>query len=448
LDHDSFNLIDVKLLFNNELIEGGISIVNGKIKKIGKESNLIPLEKKIKGNKCIALPGLIDVHVHLRDMELSYKEDFYSGTCAAAVGGFTTVLDMPNTIPPTDSAKRLKEKIEEASKKIVVNVGFHAAFIKDFQEIFDLCKEGAFSLKLYLSKPIVEIDVNDDKTMIDSFKNCAKAGILITIHAEDKNEIEKLRKSYSSNDIFNLIRIHSPKVEYNAVKRMIEFSKISKASVHFCHISSIKSIEYIKKAKNEGVDVSCEVTPHHLFLNQSIIKKLKGIAFSIPPIRSKNTSIELKKALIKNEIDMIASDHAPHSLYEKMNEDIEKIPPGFPGLETTLPILLNEVNKGSLSLSHLIKLLAKNPAKRFNLKHKGSLKEGNDADIILVDLKKEFKIDSSKFYSKAKYSPFDGFKGKGKVIKTFVNGLLVMEDGEIVGNKGMGKIIKSGSDHS
>jgi dihydroorotase len=443
LNNNSFNLIDVKIPLNDELINGGISIVNGKIKKIGKESNLIPLERKIKGNGYIALPGLIDVHVHLRDMELSYKEDFYSGTCAAAAGGFTTVIDMPNTIPPTDSAERLKEKIEKASKNIVVNVGFHAAFIEDFQEIIKLRKEGAFSLKLYLPKPIVEIDVNNDKTIVNSFISCAKAGILITIHAEDKNEIEKLKKLYPANDIFNIIKIHSPKVEYKAVKRMIEVSKIAKASIHFCHISSIRSIDYIKKAKMEGVDVSCEVSPHHLFLDKSIIKNLKGLAFSIPPIRSKSTSLMLRRSLKKDEVDIIASDHAPHAFYEKINDDPQKISPGFPGLETTLSILLNEVNKGTLTLSHIIKFLAKNPAKRFKIKHKGSLEEGNDADIILIDLKKKFKIDESKFYSKAKYSPFNGFIGKGKVVKTFVNGILVMDDGEIVANKGVGRIIRS-----
>ena len=443
MNNNSFNLIDVKIPLNDELINGGISIVNGKIKKIGKESNLIPLERKIKGNGYIALPGLIDVHVHLRDMELSYKEDFYSGTCAAAAGGFTTVIDMPNTIPPTDSAERLKEKIEKASKNIVVNVGFHAAFIEDFQEIIKLRKEGAFSLKLYLPKPIVEIDVNNDKTIVNSFISCAKAGILITIHAEDKNEIEKLKKLYPANDIFNIIKIHSPKVEYKAVKRMIEVSKIAKASIHFCHISSIRSIDYIKKAKMEGVDVSCEVSPHHLFLDKSIIKNLKGLAFSIPPIRSKSTSLMLRRSLKKDEVDIIASDHAPHAFYEKINDDPQKISPGFPGLETTLSILLNEVNKGTLTLSHIIKFLAKNPAKRFKIKHKGSLEEGNDADIILIDLKKKFKIDESKFYSKAKYSPFNGFIGKGKVVKTFVNGILVMDDGEIVANKGVGRIIRS-----
>ncbi|MEM3507118.1 MAG: dihydroorotase family protein [Candidatus Bathyarchaeia archaeon] len=446
MNKNSFNLIDIKIPLNNELIDGGISIVDGKIKKIGKESNLIPLEEKIKGNKCIVLPGLIDVHVHLRDMELSYKEDFYSGTCAAATGGFTTVIDMPNTIPPTNSVERLKEKIEKASKNIVVNVGFHAAFIEDFQEIIKLRKEGAFSLKLYLSEPIVEVDVNNDKTMIDSFINCAKAGILITIHAEDRNEIEKIKESYPINDIFDVVRLHSLKAEYKAVKRIIELSKITKASIHFCHISTIRSVSYIKNAKMEGVDVSYEVTPHHLFLDQRIIKSLKGLAFSVPPIRSKNISLKLRGLLKNNEVDIIASDHAPHAFHEKINENPQKISPGFPGLETTLSILLNEVNKGSLTLNHIINYLAKNPAKRFKIKSKGSLEEGKDADIILIDLKKEFKIDGSKFYSKAKYSPFNGFKVKGKVVKTFVNGTLVMDDGEIVANKGVGKIIKSYSD--
>ncbi|MEM2913799.1 MAG: dihydroorotase family protein [Candidatus Bathyarchaeia archaeon] len=443
MDSDSFNLIDVKIPFKDELITGGVSVVNGKIEKVGKESKLIPLEKKIKCNGCILLPGLIDVHVHLRGMELSYKEDFYSGTCAAAAGGFTTVLDMPNTIPPTNSVERLREKIEKANKEIVVNVGFHAAFIKDFQEILNLRREGAFSLKLYLANPIVEIDVNDDETMVDSFMNCAKAGVLITIHAEDRNRIEELKKHYRTDDILSIVKTRPPKVEYEAVKKMIEFSKISKASIHFCHISSMRSIECIKKAKIEGVDVSCEVSPHHLFLDQGTIKNLEGLAFSVPPLRSKITSLMLMRALKKDEVDMVASDHAPHAFYEKINEDPKKISPGFPGLETTLPILLNEVNKGNLTLGQIVKFLAKNPAIRFGIKSKGSLEEGNDADMILVDLKKEFKIDSSKFYSKAKYSPFNGFIGNGRVVKTFVNGVLVMDDGEIVADKGIGKIVKS-----
>jgi len=180
-----------------------------------------------------------------------------------------------------------------------------------------------------------------------------------------------------------------------------------------------------------------------MFLNEGYLRRLKGIALTVPPVRDSTNSRMLWNAFIDSRIDLIATDHAPHAEEEKTLDDIWKVSPGIPGLETALPLLLTRVNEGQLHLSRLVRAMSEEPASIFGLQGKGRLKQGGDADLTLIDLKAKFKIDSTKFHSKAKLSPFDGFKCQGKPVKTFVAGKLVMDNGEIVGEKGTGSVLKA-----
>jgi dihydroorotase len=304
---------------------------------------------------------------------------------------------------------------------------------------------GALGFKLFLNKPYYFLDIDDDLILVEAFKKIKKTNKILAVHAEDKAIIEDLKFELikaGNSGIGVYHKAHPPKAEIQAVKRMISLVKKSLVKTHFCHISTHEALIDIVRAKAEGWKVSCEVTPHHLLLSNEAVCRLGNISIIDPPLRDEGNVKALWQGFIRGDIDLIATDHAPHTLNEKRNDNVWKVPPGAPGLETVLPLLLNMVNKGVLSLSRVVESLASTPARVFGLKGKGLIKEGFDADLTMVDLKKGFKIDPSNFHSKAKYSPFSGVRVLGSVIKTFIGGILVMEDGEVLVNPGAGNILR------
>jgi dihydroorotase len=426
------------------VVECCLAIKDGKILKIGKEANMPKAEEKISLKRLLVLPGLIDVHVHLRDEGKSYKEDFYSGTAASAAGGITTVLDMPNNSPVTMSAETLKNRMKAAERKILVNVGFYSEFPRNLQEIGEIIREGAVTFKLFMGEQVGGLNVNDDRAIKEAFKNVG-VKVPVAVHAEDKGTLksaEKRLRLKGCNDVEAFLKAHSEKAEVKAVKRIITIVKETGARVHFCHISSEKALKVVTEAKKVVLPITCEVTPQHLLMSVEDLKRIGYLALTVPPVREKNHVDFLWKGVRDGWVDIIASDHAPHAIEEKNADAVWNVKVGIPGLETTLPLLLNEVNNGRLTIADIVRFMAENPAKIFNLKGRGSLKEGNKADLVAVDLKREHLIDASKFHSKAKYSPFDRKQVKGKPLKTFVNGKLVMDDGEIVAEAGSGEIIR------
>ena len=269
------------------------------------------------------------------------------------------------------------------------------------------------------------------------------AGVPVFVHAEDRKIIEERMKEITKakqNDFKSFIFVHSPEAEVQSIQRVVRLVKKSGVHVHFCHVSSKLGLEAVLTAKKIGLPITCEVTPHNLFLTSEQYKAHGNFALTVPPLRIRDDASALWYGLKKGFIDLIASDHAPHLFEEKNLLSVWETKPGVPGLETTLSLLLTKVNEGSLSFSELVKVTAEKPAKIFNLSDRGSLKEDNWADFVIVDMKREYKINSSDFFSKAKYSPFDGLRVKGKAVKTFVNGIQIMDEGEIVSSPGFGKI--------
>jgi len=435
---DVVNILGVRIYQKGRLIEGGISIADGKIVKLGKEASLPTGAKTVDARGLVALPGLIDVHVHLRDLQQSYKEDYFSGTCAAAAGGFTTLIDMPNTTPVTDSAERLREKMDLAKRKIVVNVGFN--IVPSSLDAVTESRSLAMGYKINLVKQWSSLPTDDVslKSLID---RAAAIGKIVIFHAEEGGMVSELESKLKENaSLGSYYRAHPPEAEDAAVARVLECAAERSARIHFCHVSSLASLRLIQKAKREGRHVTCEITPHHMLLSEKSSSKLGGVSIMDPPLRKRETARRLFEALRRRIADVVASDHAPHSIEEKTRANWWEIPPGIPGLETTAPLLLTEVAKGTISLKRVVEALAESPARIFGI-NRGELREGAAADIILVDMKRRFKIDSSTFFSKAKYSPFDGRKVTGKVVKTFVGGKLAYDEGRIVGEPGMGSII-------
>ena len=437
-------LNNAKIFTRGSIVEAGIAIDKGKIVKIAKDTNLPPASKKINLKGHILLPGLIDCHVHLRDQQLAYKEDFLTGTAAAAAGGVTLVVDMPNNKPVTMDSFSLKERIRLAEKQVLINVAFNAAFPKRMEEIAEVVKAGAVGFKVYLSNRIGGIDIDDDKLLIAAFREAAAKGVPVAVHAEDRKILEDRKREMEMaglNDTQAYVKAHPPEAEAQSIQRIIQLVKKSGVQVHFCHISSALGLNAVLMAKKAGLPVTCEVTPHNLLLSSERYRRSGFFSLTDPPLRTREDVSALWSALKRGFIDVIASDHAPHAFEEKNVDSVWEAKPGVPGLETTLSLLLTQVNEGRLSLAELVRRTAEEPAKIFHVSNRGFLEEGNWADLVVVDMKREYEIDSSCFLSKAKYSPFDGMRVKGKAVKTFVNGSLVMDEGEIVAEAGVGGVV-------
>ncbi|HVH14630.1 MAG TPA: dihydroorotase family protein, partial [Candidatus Angelobacter sp.] len=370
------------------------------------------------------------------DMELAYKEDFATGTMAAAAGGFTTVLDMPNTVPPTDSASRLIEKQKVAARKTYISVGFHAAALSESRDIDALAGAGAFSLKLYLPKPIAPFDIRSDQSIEKMMRAAARIEIPVTVHAEDLSTSENASREDSFEQV---LEARSPIFETRALDRLLRIQRKARCKVHYCHLTLRSSLMKISASAKS----TSEVTPHHLLLSRKLLSSLGWRAWMVPPLRSEETRRSLLKSTLTGLASVIASDHAPHTIKEK-DRSASKSPPGVPGLETTLPLMLTMVNRQQMSLSLLVKLLSENPSRIFGLKYKAKLRKGGDGDLVLIDLKKKSRIDSNKFLSKAKFSPFDGFMTQGAVHTTIVGGRVVYSQGEIVAREGSGSVLKRG----
>jgi len=439
-------LYNAKIATNKGLFEAGIAIDEDRIVKVAKKTNLPKGSKQFNLRGNLALPGFIDSHVHLRDQQLAYREDFTSGTSAAAVGGVTTVVDMPNNSPVTMSVATLTERMQLAEPRIVVNAAFNSALPAQLREIHRIMETGAIGFKLYLNQQIGGIDVNDDNILLKAFDEVHRGKAPIAVHAEDKSVIEQAQLKlveHGRDDVCAFLQAHSLEAEEKATKRALELCRKSGAHLHVCHVSSQHAMRAILKTKKLGYNATCEVTPHHLFLTSEDLKKYGKPAIAIPPLRKRDDVTYLWRQLQRGFVDTVASDHAPHSLGEKQAESTWDVKPGIAGLETMIPLLLAQVNKGRLTVQQLVRLASKKPAEIYHIKDRGTLAQGSFADITVVDLKKEYQIDASKFHSKAKFSPFDGWKVKGMPVKTIVNGQFIVDEGEIVARLGTGRIIRS-----
>jgi dihydroorotase (multifunctional complex type) len=438
-------LTNAKAYVRQEIVDCSLAIDDGRIFRIGKEAGMPNADTRMDLKNLLVLPGLIDVHVHLRDEGKAYKEDFYSGTAAAAAGGMTTVLDMPNNNPVTMSAEALRNRIETARNKIVVDVGFYSEFPKDTKEIRKIVDEGAIAFKLFMAEQVGGLNIDDDNALSEAFGMVEKLRSRVAVHAEDRTtliKVEEKLKQANRNDVEAFLAAHSEDVEVKAVERLLRIVEQTKVHLHFCHTSTERGLNAIVEGKDSGLPITCEVTPHHLLLSTDDLRRAGTIAVGVPPIRQKHNAEALWKGIKNGWIDVIASDHAPHMLEEKQRMRIWDVKVGAPELEITLPLLLTEVNRGRLSIADIARLMAENPAEIFGLKGKGFLGKNCNADLTVVDLKRDDRIDATEFHSKAKFSPFDQWKVKGKPVRTFVGGQLVMDEDEIVAKAGTGRIVR------
>ena len=384
---------NAKLLEKGKAVVRDILIKKGKIISINKSISLKSKNNKknkeviIDAKHNLVLPGLIDPHVHCRDPGFTHKENLKTASKAALAGGVTTMIDMPNTAPATFTIKALNQK-KKLAKKALNNVLFH--FGTNGQNMAEIKKaekrKDVASTKLYMNLTTGKNIVEGKETL----ENIFKTSKFLTLHAEGKQLDQALALA----------------IKY-------------KRKIYICHVYSKKAMQKIEKAKKKHKQIYTEVCPHHLYLNKLHKKKLKGFALMKPELETKADNLYLWKALKNNKINTIATDHAPHLKKEKQT----KAPPfGVPSIEMRLPLMLDAVNKHKLTLTQLVRFCSTNPAKIFNIKNKGKVAKGYDADLVIVDMNK-LKIAKNKDqHTKCKWTPYNGMKLKGWPIMTILNG--------------------------
>ena len=400
-----------------------ITITDGTITAIGNQAKA---DKIIGINGKTVLPGIIDSHVHFREPGGEQKEDWLTGSMAAVAGGVTTVIDMPNNDPPITDLAALNKK-RKLTKKSLVNFGFFfGATTNNIEEVRKV--SGIAGIKIYVGSSTGNLLVAQD----DDIKKLMEIpNINWVIHAEDEELIRKNSQQISENSNSAIhSQIRNRQVAMKGVERVIDLAKETNARIHICHISTAEEVSLIKKAKNANLQITCEVSPHHLFLNDGAYEKFGNFVKVNPPLRTKKDNEALLKGLNDGIIDIIATDHAPHTIKEK-ETPYHDAPAGIPEVQTSLPLMLNEVNKGTITIEQLIKIMSAQPAKLFSLQNKGLIAEGYDADITVVDMDKKQIINKEMLLSKCGWSPYENMKITGWPVMTFVNGNLVYDQGKI-----------------
>ncbi len=405
----------------DEIGEYYIKIDDGKITDISKTPMKASEIIDVKNN--YVLPGFIDPHIHFRDPGLTKKEDFHTGSLAAANGGFTTVIDMPNTLPKTNTYKALKEKYEIAQKKSVINFELQAGH-NDLEEMKKMMELKPVSFKVFMD---LESDESLEKIFHDlsTLMKTTDYNGLVATHCEKKSivesETERL-KDKSENKPIDYTYARPSSSEDESVRQAIELARANDLRLHICHLSSIKSLNMAKSA-SKNMSVSWEFTPHHLLLDNSSYNIYGTFIKTNPPLREEQDSVRISNL---DENSIIGTDHAPHTLDDK-TKGVWESSPGIPNLETVVPLLLTEVNRGNLDLKLIPKIFSQNAAEVYGLENKGKIATGYDGDITIIDLKKEGKFDINEFKTKAEYSPFDGWNYVGMPVMTIVNGKVVMD---------------------
>ncbi len=374
------------------------------IAAIGPRLAVPPGARVVDAEGLLVFPGLIDPHVHLREPGGEHKEDFASGTRAAVAGGFATVLAMPNTNPPLIDHETLAQARALAAAKAVCEVGFFVgATGNNAEEAAGM--EDVVGLKLYMGSSTGSLLVSDLVGQSAHFEHYPG---VVAVHAEDEEAVAHFAKK-------GLRR--PPLCAALAVSRALALAERFGTRLHICHISTAHELALIRDAKARGVNVTCEVTPHHLFLTAEDETRLGSLAQMNPPLRSQEDADTLWENL--DVIDCLATDHAPHTLEEKR---CPTPPAGVPGLETALPLMLTAAHERGLSLQEIARLMAQGPARVFGLARKGRIAPGCDADLTLVNPEVEWVIDERPLHTKCGWSPFAGRKVRGYVEHVFVHG--------------------------
>jgi allantoinase len=446
---------DAKIVTGTSIIEAGIAIDGGKIVAISNSDRLPKADKVIEARGMLALPGLIDPHVHFRDPGFTRKEDFLTGSTAAAFGGVTTVMDMPNTEPVVSDVNTFLQKKSIAEEKSLVDFGLIAAATpKNTEALANLADAGAIYFKTVMGgykaseRPeTASMLCLNDGDLLRLFRAVASTGRVIAIHAES----EDLREYFTSMihgrarfDYLSHFKSRPNLVEIEAVSRAILIAREAACKLHVAHMSTAGAMLLVHEARSEGVDITSETCPHYLFLNNSDAAARGPNAVMNPSVKTELDREAMWRGIKTGDIDFISTDHAPHTKDDKGSAagDVLKTPAGVVGVETLLPLMMTETLRGAITPQQLVRLTSENSARRFGIyPKKGVIAIGSDADLVIVDPKSSMTITEESLHSKSKNSPFIGRQVTGLPTHTIVRGTEVMTDGQIVAKPGVGTFL-------
>ncbi len=437
---------NTKVFYNNYLQPGEIVIEDGKIKKIGKDIRLSNVDRVIDAKGGLTIPAGIDAHVHFREPGLTYKEDWFTGSCSAAAGGITTVIDHPNTIPATIDRKSFNQKLKTARRKCIVDFGINGGVCKNTEKLSELWELGVTAFgEIFMAESTGELNIGSDM-LNHALEIIHDLGAVACIHAENESMRLKNRKLLKDDmSAMSHSRERSNMCEAVAVEQALKMLQAHLMRAHFCHISTREGLGLIRREKyisqkSGEMNITCEVAPHHLFLSTKDWDRLGSFGKMNPPLRDRSSVKILLNSLNDGTVDMIASDHAPHLEHEK-DVDIKSAPSGVPGVETLMPLMLAAVKKNLLPLGRMIEVTSANPASIFGLDrhYKGKFAEGFDADLIIVNHGEMVPVSADNLHSKAGWTPYEGMDAIFPDI-TISRGEIIW-DGEIVGKRGRGKFL-------
>ena len=432
----------------DQIIKASVAISGEQIVAVGHDDTMPPARAEMRADGLYLLPGAIDSHVHFRDPGYPNKETWQTGSAAAALGGVTTVFEMPNTNPPTGTVEALRIKLK-AAESSYCDFGIHGLLGDDsIDKLEELLDAGVTSFKAFVGNTFGNLPAPTDGALLEGFEILAPLGIRTVVHAENSSILFRRQKHLQDAgriDAMAHLAARPAVAEIEAINRVLTLAEWTGARVHIAHHSAADSLFLLREAKRRGVDVTAETCPQYLLLNTEHMLKLGGVMRVNPPIREARHNQPLWDALMDGTIDMIATDHAPHTPEEKTRESIWDCDCGFPGVETQMPIMLTEVNRGRATLMDYVKWSSVAPAKAWGLYGiKGVIAPGAHADIAFVDMSRAGVLSQNKLQSISKISPWNGRAVQGYPLHTLLRGRFVMRDGKLVSDAlGWGRSVKS-----
>ena len=441
----------------DKVISGSIGVTDGKIAQLCGPDETPAARARLDARGLHILPGLIDTHVHIRAPARPDREDFVSGTSAAAAGGITTILEMPISNPPVNSAAVLTRRMAQLQPHALIDFGLYGSISPDnMAEIPLMAEAGAIAFKTFMTDPppgradeFVGLCCPDPTGLHDLMEEVAKTPLLHCFHCEHAGLLALfLAKVRASGEVTGMAHARSapPIVEDLAVASLLVFAERLRSRVQIVHLSSFKAAQLAREAKARGVDVSVETCPQYLFLTMEALAKHGPFAKCNPALRTAEEVAQLWPYLLDGTIDLIGSDHSPYVESEKAigQDDIFRATAGVPGLESMLPLMLTAVNQGRLTLPALTRLMSLNAARRFRLPTKGQIQSGLDADLTLVDMNAEWSFDRHQTFSKGGINmhAYHGLPMRGQVRATLVRGTVVFQDGQVAAKPGHGQCLR------
>ncbi|MBI3079139.1 MAG: dihydroorotase family protein [Deltaproteobacteria bacterium] len=465
------------LVFPWGTMPGGLAIQEGRIAALLAPGEIPPASQVIDARGHLIFPGLVDVHTHLRDPGQTHKEDFASGTAAAAAGGFTMVVAQPNTVPPILDPDSFRLTRDRGERLAIVDFSVTAlATPRNLSELAALAKLGAASFEVLLADAPPELLSASSDDVSRVLLAIAAAGGLAGVYAEEASVVAGLRAEETGNDLAAFLRTRPAFTEALAVARVLELVRATRVRAHLRQISTGAAVQALRRAKAaftlpaalasqthlapqagltpraglvSGAQIAqarltVEVNPHHLFLTADDLPRLGPYGLVLPALRGRADQEGLWAGIANGTVDLIATDHAPHTREEKEagRNSVWQAPCGVPGLETALPLCLTAVRRGQLGLPDVARLLAWAPSRRFGFfPRKGALLPGADADVVIADPDRVIEVRGEALHSRARQTPFEGWTLYGAPVLTMVRGRIVYEEGKVTGEPGWGRFV-------